>query len=46
MLTSELKDITVGVVQKAVAELQERRKLVTDDTVRQFTAVRKLAFDY
>ncbi|KAI1717139.1 tRNA synthetases class I (W and y) domain-containing protein [Ditylenchus destructor] len=46
MLTSELKEITIGVVQRLVAELQERRKNVTDETVKEFMRVRKLAFDY
>uniref|UniRef100_A0A915DPC2 Tryptophan--tRNA ligase, cytoplasmic n=1 Tax=Ditylenchus dipsaci TaxID=166011 RepID=A0A915DPC2_9BILA len=46
MLTSELKKITIGVVQKLVTEFQERRKQVTDETVMEFTKVRKLAFNY
>uniref|UniRef100_A0A914XN85 tryptophan--tRNA ligase n=1 Tax=Plectus sambesii TaxID=2011161 RepID=A0A914XN85_9BILA len=46
MLTGELKQQAIAVIQTIVKELQERRKSITDDTVRQFTAPRKLAFDY
>uniref|UniRef100_A0A915DYH1 Tryptophan--tRNA ligase, cytoplasmic n=1 Tax=Ditylenchus dipsaci TaxID=166011 RepID=A0A915DYH1_9BILA len=46
MLTGELKKITIGVVQKLVSEFQERREKVTDETVAEFTKIRKLAFDY
>lgn len=46
MLTGELKQQAITVVQSIIKELQERRKTVTDDTVRQFTTPRKLAYDY
>jgi len=43
LLTGRLKARTISVVQKIVAELQERRKEVTDDVVNEFTCVRKLS---
>jgi len=46
MLTGEVKAIAIETVQKLVAELQERRKSITDATVKEFTVIRKLSFDY
>ena len=46
MLTGELKKTTIELVQQIVAEVQERRKKVTDETVEQFTKPRKLAYDF
>jgi tryptophanyl-tRNA synthetase len=46
MLTGDLKKKAIEVVQAIVADLQARRKTVTDEDVRTFTAVRKLKFDY
>jgi tryptophanyl-tRNA synthetase len=46
MLSGELKKTTIELIQKIVAELQERRKAVTDDVVKEFTRPRKLAFDF
>ena len=42
MLTGELKKELIGVLQKLVAEHQERKKLVTDDIVKQFMTPRSL----
>lgn len=47
MLTGELKKITIECIQKIVVELQERRSKITDETVREFSRIRKLdAFDF
>jgi len=46
MLTGEVKAIAIETVQKLVAELQERRKSITDATVKEFTTIRKLDYDY
>lgn len=46
MLTGELKAIAIDLVQKVILELQERRKTITDETVKEFGQIRKLAFDY
>uniref|UniRef100_A0A914E357 Tryptophan--tRNA ligase, cytoplasmic n=1 Tax=Acrobeloides nanus TaxID=290746 RepID=A0A914E357_9BILA len=46
MLTGELKKEAIEVIQKVVADLQERRKLVTDETVNTFTSVHKLQYNY
>ena len=42
MLTGEIKAILIDVLQKFVADFQERRKKVTDEDVKQFTSVRKI----
>lgn len=44
MLTGELKAELIKVLQKIMAEFQEKRKQVTDETVKQFMAPRKLNF--
>ncbi|XP_059173123.1 tryptophan--tRNA ligase, cytoplasmic-like [Physella acuta] len=44
--TNELKLELVAVLQKLVREIQENRKLVTDDMARQFMVPRKLKFQY
>jgi tryptophanyl-tRNA synthetase len=46
METGELKQKTIGIVQEEMKKLQERRKTVTDETVKDFTNVRKLEFDW
>ena len=44
LLTGDLKKELIGILQKVVAEQQERRKLVTDEVVEQFMSLRKLDF--
>uniref|UniRef100_A0A915E7U0 Uncharacterized protein n=1 Tax=Ditylenchus dipsaci TaxID=166011 RepID=A0A915E7U0_9BILA len=44
LLTSELKKITIDLLSNIVAELQTRRKEVSDETVTQFTKVHELCF--
>uniref|UniRef100_A0A1I7T6A1 Tryptophan--tRNA ligase, cytoplasmic n=1 Tax=Caenorhabditis tropicalis TaxID=1561998 RepID=A0A1I7T6A1_9PELO len=46
ILSGELKAMATEVVQKIVAEMQERRKTVNDETVDVFTKVRPLAYKY
>lgn len=46
MLTGKLKAITIDLVQTVILELQERRKFITDETVKEFGKIRKLCFDY
>lgn len=46
LLTGELKKILIEVLQKLVAEHQERRKDVTTDVVKLFTTPRQLDFRY
>ncbi|CAD5223390.1 unnamed protein product [Bursaphelenchus okinawaensis] len=46
MLTGELKAKAAQVITEAIAVFQERRKTVTNDTVAEFCAVRKLDFDF
>lgn len=46
MLTGELKRLAIELIQGIVADLQERRKQVTDEVVKQFTTPRKLAYDF
>ncbi|XP_077321350.1 tryptophan--tRNA ligase, cytoplasmic-like [Lithobates pipiens] len=46
LLTGELKKILIETLQPMIAELQERRRQVTDEAVRQFMTPRKLAFDF
>ena len=42
MLTGELKKELIGIIQKLVAEHQERRKAVTDEILKEFMTPRKL----
>ncbi|CAG2100188.1 unnamed protein product [Medioppia subpectinata] len=44
LLTGDLKKELIGILQKVVAEHQERRKTVTDEIVEQFMTPRKLNF--
>jgi tryptophanyl-tRNA synthetase len=44
MLTGEVKKELIGVLQQLVGEHQERRKLVTDEVVAAYMAVRALEF--
>ena len=44
MLTGELKQELVRVLQKLIAEHQERRKKVTDEQVKAFMTPRPLKF--
>jgi len=47
LLSGELKAKAIDVVQRIVAEVQQRREALTDDDVALFTTIRKLpAFDY
>ncbi|KAI3420450.1 tRNA synthetases class I (W and Y) [Globodera pallida] len=46
MFSGELKAIAIEIVQGIVCELQQRRKNVSDEVVREFTTPRKLAFDF
>ena len=44
MLSGEVKKELIGVLSTMVGEHQERRKLVTEETVREFMRVRELVF--
>ena len=44
MLTGELKQILIQVLQELVAEHQRRRAEVTDEMIREFMTPRKLNF--
>ncbi|XP_066281112.1 tryptophan--tRNA ligase, cytoplasmic-like [Branchiostoma lanceolatum] len=46
MLTGELKKELIGILQKVVSEHIERRKQVTDETVKEFMTPRKLKYNY
>lgn len=46
MLTGELKQELIKVLQKLVGEHRDRRAKVTDECVKQFMKTRKLKFDY
>jgi len=46
MLTGELKKELIAVLQKLVAEHQERRKTVTDDVVLEYMKLRRLNFSF
>ncbi|VDO53993.1 unnamed protein product [Onchocerca flexuosa] len=46
LLTGELKAIAIKEVQRVMAELQQRRKKVTDEMVKSFMIPRKLKYDY
>ena len=46
MLTGELKKELIAILQKLVAEHQERRKTITDDIVLEYMKPRKLNFTY
>ena len=44
MLTGELKNELIGVLQNLVSDHQERRKAITDDVVGQYMTPRPLNF--
>lgn len=44
MLSGEIKKLAIETLQPIVAEHQEKRKLVTDEILDQFMAIRKLNF--
>ena len=44
MLSGEIKKELISVLQPLVAQHQERRKLVTDEVVKEFMTPRKLEF--
>ncbi|EFC49661.1 tryptophanyl-tRNA synthetase [Naegleria gruberi] len=44
MLTGQVKGALIDLLQKMVAEHQERRKKITDEQVKEFLSVRKLSF--
>lgn len=44
MLTGEIKKELITILQKMVAEIQERRKTVTSDLLKEFMTPRKLNF--
>ncbi|XP_074724881.1 tryptophan--tRNA ligase, cytoplasmic [Strix uralensis] len=46
LLTGELKKVLIETLQPLIAAHQERRKQVTDETVKQFMTPRKLAFEF
>uniref|UniRef100_A0AC35EUX7 Tryptophan--tRNA ligase n=1 Tax=Panagrolaimus sp. PS1159 TaxID=55785 RepID=A0AC35EUX7_9BILA len=46
MLSGEIKALAVAAVQKVIAEMQERRKAVTDEMVQEFAKVRPLDFTF
>ncbi|KAL3984761.1 tryptophan--tRNA ligase [Acanthocheilonema viteae] len=46
LLTGELKAIAIKEIQRIMAELQQRRKEVTDEIVESFMIPRKLKYDY
>lgn len=45
LLTGHLKKELIGILQKIIAEHQERRKLIDDETVKLFMTPRKLNFN-
>lgn len=46
MLTGELKKLAIDEVSRVILEMQERRKLVTDETLSEFTKIRPLKYKY
>ena len=46
LLTGNLKKELIVILQKVVADWQEKRKIVTDDVVKQFMSPRKLKYTY
>ncbi|CAJ0573091.1 unnamed protein product, partial [Mesorhabditis spiculigera] len=46
MLTGELKAAAIKEVQRVVADIAERRKNVTDETVEEFRKIHKLKYDF
>lgn len=46
ILTGHLKKELISILQRVIADHQERRKKVTDDVVKQFMTPRKLKFNY
>lgn len=46
MLTGELKKLAIDEVTRVISDMQERRKHVTDEMLKEFTAVRPLKYTY
>uniref|UniRef100_A0A1I7XKM8 Tryptophanyl-tRNA synthetase n=1 Tax=Heterorhabditis bacteriophora TaxID=37862 RepID=A0A1I7XKM8_HETBA len=46
LLTGELKKLAIDEVTKVIVDMQERRKIITDDIVKQFTAIRQLKYTF
>lgn len=46
LLTGELKKCLIETLQPMITAHQERRKQITDDTVKQFMTPRKLDFNF
>jgi tryptophanyl-tRNA synthetase len=46
MLTGELKAIIISLLQKIVADIQQKRALVTDEILDEYMRPRKLKFDF
>ncbi|XP_038074696.1 tryptophan--tRNA ligase, cytoplasmic-like [Patiria miniata] len=46
LLTGELKKELIVILQKLIGDIQENRKKVTDDVVKDFMRVRKLKYNY
>lgn len=46
LLTGELKKLLIETLQPMIAQHQERRKQVTDETVKQFMTPRPLNFNF
>lgn len=46
LLSGEIKKIAIEQIQPIVAEHQEKRKLITDEVLDQFMAIRPLKFDW
>lgn len=46
MLTGEIKQEIITILQQVVAEHQHNRKLITDDLLKQYMTARKLNFNY
>ena len=46
MTTGEIKGEATSMVQALLAEIQERRKQITDEQVEEFMRIRSLRFTY
>ncbi|CAM5999007.1 unnamed protein product [Sphagnum balticum] len=46
LLTGQLKKELITLLQTMIKEMQDRRKTITDEEVRQFMTPRKLKFDF
>lgn len=46
MLTGEIKKILIGILQKFVADHQEKRSKITDDDVKKFLSTHERKFVY